>query len=299
MKLVINEQVQFNPIDHIYTIGDKKLVGVTAILKSMLFADKYKNIPKYILENAANRGNTIHSQIEMYVNEGLVSNSIEFQNYLKLMSEYGLNPTVSEYLVSDNQNFASFIDLVDEWGNLYDIKTTYSLDRDYLMWQLNIYAYLFEIQNGQPANKLFGIWLNKDKAELIELPRIDASKIEDLLTCYLDDKQFNSYLEVVDKDRILAIEQIERSIIALKENLAALESKQKALHSGLLELMRENGITTFETDNLRITVKDSYTRNSVDSSKLKDKYPEIYAECLKTSNVKESLLVKIKEQTIN
>ena len=58
--------------------------------------------------------------------------------------------------------------------------------------------------------------------------------------------------------------------------------------------MQEKGVKKFETDTLTLTVKESYTRDTVDSAKLKASYPEVYAECKKTSTVKESLTIKIK-----
>ncbi len=68
--------------------------------------------------------------------------------------------------------------------SLGDIKTTASLDREYLSWQLSIYAYLFELQNPLiKVDKLFGIWLRGNKSELVEIERKPDAEVKRLLEC--------------------------------------------------------------------------------------------------------------------
>ena len=61
---------------------------------------------------------------------------------------------------------------------LCDIKTTASLDKEYLSWQLSLYAYAY----GKEFDKLYAIWLpKKDLGKLVEIERRSKEEIEKLL----------------------------------------------------------------------------------------------------------------------
>lgn len=191
IKLVYNDYISFYEDSHTYVTKDNKiLTGVTTILSNTLFANKYSNIPSYILENAAIYGTKIHSlcqENDMFS----CSSCIEVDNYIKIKEENNLNSVDNEVLVSDNTRVATMIDVIfeasDNSVHLADIKTTSKLDEEYLSWQLSICAWLFEIQNPDVnVDKLFGIWLRKEKYKLIEVERKKNNKIEELLNNYFD-----------------------------------------------------------------------------------------------------------------
>ena len=159
---LVKSNVLFNQEQHTYTLDGILLQGVTGMIGRQLFPDKYSNIPKEILNAAARRGSLIHETIELVDDLGISNEMEEVKGYIDLKELYGLQYETSEYLVSDNKNFASCIDKVyresDTEFSLGDIKTTYELDKDYIRWQLSIYAYLFEMQNpGCKVVRLFGI----------------------------------------------------------------------------------------------------------------------------------------------
>jgi len=56
--------VVFDPTAHTYTLGDKRLGGVTAIVK-WLFPDTYKDIPAHILNAAAEHGSLVHAKCRL------------------------------------------------------------------------------------------------------------------------------------------------------------------------------------------------------------------------------------------
>jgi predicted phage-related endonuclease len=58
--------------------------------------------------------------------------------------------------------------------------------------------------------------------------------------------------------------------------------------------MLEKGIKNWESDNLKFTVKAASTREGLDSKKIKAEMPEIYEKYKTTTQVKESLIIKIK-----
>ena len=62
--------------------------------------------------------------------------------------------------------------------SLCDIKTTATLDKEYLSWQLSMY----ELAIGYQFEKLYCIWLPKGQiGELVEIERIPREKIEESL----------------------------------------------------------------------------------------------------------------------
>lgn len=191
MELIYNSQTDFFELDHIYMTkyGDI-LTGVTTILGQTIFKDKYKSIPEYILEKAAAYGTLVHAKCEEHDIFGEFD-CVEVENYIKIKKENNLIPIDNEYLVSDNERVATMIDIVfqstDDSVHLADIKTTSKLDIDYLSWQLSICSWLFEMQNPDiKVDKLFGIWLRKEKSKLIEIDRKNNEEIEKLLDDYFD-----------------------------------------------------------------------------------------------------------------
>lgn len=69
------------------------------------------------------------------------------------------------------------------------------------------------------------------------------------------------------------------------------EEQEKELKEQLKSAMEKYNVKKFESDVLNITYVDETTATSIDSAKLKKLYPDIAAECSKTS--KKSAYVKI------
>lgn len=191
MELKYNSLVDFFESEHIYmSIFGDTLMGVTSILGETIFKEKYKDIPLYILNKAAEYGTMVHAKCEEHDIFG-GSDCIEVENYIKIKEENSLITIDNEYLVSDNIRVATMIDVIFESAensvHLADIKTTSNLDKEYLSWQLSICAWLFEMQNPDiNVDKLFGIWLRKEKYKLIEVERKQNIEIEELLDNYFD-----------------------------------------------------------------------------------------------------------------
>ena len=62
----------------------------------------------------------------------------------------------------------------------------------------------------------------------------------------------------------------------------------------LLQQLKDNNVKMVETPRIKITVKDSYVQSKVDSKRLKEELPDVYAKYLKESRVAESLTIKMK-----
>lgn len=287
--------VIFNELDHTYTLDNKSLNGVTSILNRQLFADKYSGISDEILNKAAEYGKGVHESIELYDSLGIGEDEDAVKSYIKLCQKEGLTRLDNEYLISDNDYVASSIDVVFDDCSLADIKTTSHLDEEYVSWQLSIYAYLFEKQNPDlQANRLLAIWLPKaryGKPKVVEVSRKPVSEVIRLIEA---DKAGQQYVpSVASSTEITIANDVVQEVIRIERELKELKDKQTELREGLLKQMQDHNIKSFKTDGLSLTRKLATTKTSLDSKMLQEKYPEIYNECLKTSEVKESLLIKI------
>lgn len=85
-----------------------------------------------------------------------------------------------------------------------------------------------------------------------------------------------------------------QAIVAFTVQKKHIEEQEKILRENLEKVMDECGVKFFENDVIKITHIPESVRNSVDSAKLKKKYPDIAAECNKTSNVKAFVKIEVK-----
>lgn len=68
---------------------------------------------------------------------------------------------------------------------------------------------------------------------------------------------------------------------------------KKALREKVLQQMKERGIVKVTAGNVKVTFKDAYDREGIDTAKLKEELPLVYDEYSKVTPVKESLVVKV------
>lgn len=291
MKLV-KSGVVFDSESHTYTLNGKELSGITSLLSRQLFKDQYSNVLESVLNNAAERGTMIHQSCEL-ADEGFAVDTQEALNYLKLKEKYNLSFEESEYLVSDNEHYASCIDKVYRYDDttffLGDIKTTYKLNKEYVQWQLSIYAYLFEKQNpGAKVSSIFAIWLRGATHQLVELERIPNEKVESLLYCDSLGLQYTA-----DSLPVLAVEA-ERLIVDIESELKRLTEQKKALTDGVMKAMVQAGVYSWKGEHINITRKTASVRKSFDKERFETDYPNVYDKYIKETPVAESLLIKFR-----
>jgi hypothetical protein len=306
MTQLIQSPVVFNEAEHTYTINGRQLSGITSRLaQSIFFKDKYKGIPKSILNAKASYGSFIHDLFDKYNKGEEVMQSAEVISYIHFLHENKITPLESEYLISDNKHYATMIDLVDDEANLYDHKTTAKLDIEYLSWQLSINKYLMQKQTGIIANKLFVNHIVDKKCKLIEIPEKTFEDVYDML--YTDKymyKEEQTEMPIATDYPILAstevskLSEIENNIFNME---IALEQAKKQKEE-FIEMAKANmdkyGIEKWETDSFTITRTKDYTKETVDGKALKEKYPEIAKEFSKTSKVKGSIKIKLKSNEL-
>ena len=88
------------------------------------------------------------------------------------------------------------------------------------------------------------------------------------------------------------IKQAEKAIYHLITQIKELDAQKKELSKGLLKLMQDNDVKTYKGKHITLSRKAASTRKDIDKKKLKDEYPEIYAACVKTTKINETLQIR-------
>jgi len=178
-------EVEYIDDIHTYLVNGVIVPSVTEILQR-IFPDKYKNVPRETLIRKATYGTIIHNYIEQY-EKGVITiklNYIQeasFSQYLRLKDKHNINILEQEKIVNYKDIYAGRYDIKANINGelcLCDIKTTASLDKEYLSWQLSLYEYA----SGEKFDKLYAIWLpKKDIGRLVEIKRKSKKEINKLL----------------------------------------------------------------------------------------------------------------------
>ena len=172
--------LEFIEPEHIYLKNGILVKSVTQILQ-LIFPDKYKNIDKRILNKKARFGTRGHSIIEhLNLDDtedvektilGIDNKDLEIciREYVRLVKTFKITPLEQEIRVSYKYLYGGTLDMIADIDGKYclcDIKFTAELDKEYLSWQLGMYA----LAKGVEFDKYYCIWLPKKKlGQLVEI----------------------------------------------------------------------------------------------------------------------------------
>lgn len=143
---------------------------------------------------------------------------------------------------------------------------------------------MIKCKNSCPTGKFDGCCFECDlKDECEEVCEMLPSDCGDSILEESEETQ----LELFKQGQVTVLNQIANIVTEKKK----LEETEKALKAKLKEAMENCNIKKFESDILNLTYVAETTATSIDSAKLKKKYPDIATECSKTS--KKSAYVKV------
>jgi len=288
--------IEFREDTHEYFKDGKKLISVTQLMRKHGLAPSYDSVPEAVLKAKAERGTLIHKEIEDYLKHG----DIGFTNEMWAFREYieceldGNRPIASEQIVY-NDVVAGTVDLVFNDGTIADIKTTATLHKEAISWQLSIYAYLWGLIFEQTPSKGKAYHFNAEGLlKVVDIPLKPMAEVERLLECERNGEIYTQ--ELTGTDRQLAeLAEVESLIKAIEEQKKAAEAQATELRAAIMKAMEDNAVTSFENDRIKITYVAATTRTAIDSAKLKKEMPEIAEKYTKKSNVKASLRITLKE----
>jgi hypothetical protein len=286
----------FNVDPHEYFLGETQLSGITSVINKHLFPDKFEGVDTEVLEAAAAKGTLIHNEIEEYLKTGEYGFTPECHAFIKWWGEQGEDFLGAEYLVN-NDSFATCIDLVSAKNGeiiLSNHKTTYAIDHDYSSWQGSIEAYLFERQNPDlKVSTLRIIWLRDSKIEIVEVPRKTDAEVEALLQAELAGEIYQPK-ELVSANVLTKVFELESLLKEIDAQKKQAEEQAKILRDELMMAMENQGVKSFENEQLKITYILPTTRETIDSKKLKSEYPEIAEKVTRETKTKASIRITLR-----
>lgn len=355
--------VVFNEDKHSYHLGEKRLLGITGLIHSILglgvYPDARDYTKEYVIPRAGSRGTAVHHAIQTFDEIGVMETTqtvltkygSEEKNNIRYVEEtwdvthelaayarhlQGFEPLANELTVSDNDKWASQIDNVWRYiktGGIWlvDTKTNnleqyplcgyfipdYFSDRtealkEYLSWQLSIYAYLFEMEN--PGIKVEGLacnWLRKDVDDFWLIDRKPDALVKELLSTdyiFLSDNEqayFHHDLKVfgigvdipIKKEEMLPI--VAQDVVGYVSNLLRTykeaETKLDEAKKALRKAMEEHNVKSYDFGSFGATIAADSKSNSFDSKRFKADHPELYKQYVTEKTKKGGLTLKIKD----
>ena len=168
--------LEYDDETHTYIVDGIIVPSVTQLL-GIKFGHKYDDVSAETLNKAAERGTAIHKAIEEFC-KGKKSDIVEVMDFDFLMNHYKFKVIENELpiiLDFDGETFAGRLDLIlqkdEELGMaVADIKTTSTLDKEYLGHQLNLYRLGVEQSYGFNITSLYGIHLKDGKRKVVNIP---------------------------------------------------------------------------------------------------------------------------------
>lgn len=293
------DKVKFNKKKHTYTLikdsGEKiELTSVTTLLKKHGITPDYSNVNESVLKAKAERGSVIHEELEQYINHKQVGFTSELENFIKACKKHDILPSKSEFMVW-NEEIAGTVDvagLIKGQTFLGDFKTTVTLHREAVAWQLSLYAYLLN----EEFDKFLCIHFpDENTCNVVEIQPIEKEEIERLLECERNCELFQKKtleLDTVSCEKIMTIQQELKTLDDRKKELEKVESELKQM---LIEKMEETGVKSIDNDYFKITYIAPGTRDTIDSARIKKELPEIAEKYTKTTAIKASVRITLKD----
>lgn len=351
--------VIFNEEQHSYYLGEKRLLGITGLIHSILGLGVYPGASDYtkdfVIPRAGSRGTAVHHAIQTYDTMGIRQTTqlvhtrygckergniqyvdetwdvtYELDRYIKHLN--GFKPLANELTVSDNDKWASQIDnvwqristngiwLVDTKTNnigLYPLCGYFQTDyfvsgvdalKEYLSWQLSIYAVLFEAEN--PGLKVEGLacnWLRKDDAAFWVIERKPDNLVKELLTTeYIFTDNGPAYfhhdlgmfgitpnLPSTPQEKTPIVPQDVITYVAdLLKMEKEIKSKLEDAKKGLRAAMEQHNIKTYDSGQFKATIAKDSERATFDTAKFKKDHPDLYNQYVIMKTTKGGFTIK-------
>lgn len=289
--------IRFVDETHQYFDGDKELISVTTLMRKHGLAPDYSAVRSDVLQAKAERGSLIHKEIEEYIKNSEVGFTTETTEFIKYVARSGVKIIASEQILH-NDIVAGTCDLLLNYGDgvytIADIKTTSTLHRESVGWQLSIYALL---TGNELVKKGQAFHFDPDgNLKVVDVPLKPREEVEKLMQCEREGRIYNREVSLVDDSQLEVMFQAQSIIETADRMKKEADAMMEQVKSAILDAMERNSVKTFENDFLKITYVAPSTRTTIDSAKLKKEMPEVAEKYQKTSETKASLRITLKEQ---
>lgn len=170
-----NYTLEFDDEAHRYIVNGIITPSVSKLL-SLKF-DDYPNVPKAVLQAAADRGTEMHKAIEVYEKTGKTADLQEFRNYLFLKKHFKIENVENELPVAYFEDglpiFAGTIDQVcriDGVPAINDFKRVSAPNKEKIAYQINLYRLAYNQTFGVEVKALSFMQLRESVRKFTQLP---------------------------------------------------------------------------------------------------------------------------------
>ena len=170
-----NYTLEFDDEAHRYIVNGIITPSVSKLV-SLKF-DDYPNVPKAVLQAAADRGTEMHKAIEVYEKTGKESDLQEFRNYLFLKKHFKIENVENELPVAYFEDglpvFAGTIDQVcriDGVPAINDFKRVSAPNKEKIAYQINLYRLAYNQTFGVEVKALSFMQLRESVRKFTQLP---------------------------------------------------------------------------------------------------------------------------------
>lgn len=115
---------------------------------------------------------------------------------------------------------------------------------------------------------------------------------------FLDTEQeITKELIKAEEWQLIIAQQIQNQLIAFEKQRKEIEKKEKEMKAKLYEVMKENGITGYESNDkkIKISLSDDGVTETIDKERLFLEKPDIFREYVKETPRKGSIRITIRE----
>lgn len=258
--------IEFVEQGHRY-LKDGELVPSVSDLVNYALGNPYKYVPADVLNRAAEYGTRVHA----IITDGEAPQNEDEEEALKrwewLKEHNGIEIESCEKIVAC-EDYAGRYDMIAKVNgtrSLLDIKTNTNYPAKHLRVQMGLY--LYALGEDLPC---FCVWLprkNEFPWCMMSVDPISADEVEALICAYKQNKAPVSVGTVKDSQIYTEEETGKiRRFYALKKEVEEIEKRGR---EKALQIMRENGVKSFENQDLKVSFINASTRKQVDAEALK------------------------------
>lgn len=167
--------LEFIPETHTYLYEGVILPSVTGIIDKKF--NDYADVPKDVLNRAAERGTKVHKQIENFCKSGVDDGSTAIRHFKFLQNQYGFEVLDNELPVvifkGEIPVACGRLDMTIEMNGtvgIADIKTCSALNKSKIAYQLNMYRLGLMQSYGVQAEFLKIIHIRDSVRKFIDMP---------------------------------------------------------------------------------------------------------------------------------
>lgn len=293
------DKLNFDKENHQYTLEKEngeiiELVSVTTLLKKHGLSPDYSGVNEEVLSAKAKRGEVVHKDLEDYIKHKLFGFTGELDAFVDKCSEMNIEPLKSEFQVW-NDEIAGTVDvegLINGESFIGDFKTTSTLHKETVAWQLSLYAYLEGVEF---KKYLCFHFPDENTCKVVEIQPIAKEEIERLLECERNCELYKKKTLELDSETSEKLLAVQNALKNLDDQKKEIEAQENALKEFLIKKFEETGLDFVENEFFRIKYTAPSKQTRIDTYKLKEKFPDVVKECSKESDVKAKVTITLKK----